>query len=100
MGGEVVVKEELAAHEVEGEVVGGPAEEEKAGAVVEAGSGSCLLNFSMSLMRIWNKRRKEYLRSSRLSIPRRWESWSAPMIPAKTARRLLASHQPIGLPKK
>ena len=41
MGGEVVVEEELAAHEVEGEVMGGPAEEEEAGAVVEAGAGSC-----------------------------------------------------------
>ena len=40
MGGEVVVEEELAAHEVEGEVMGGPAEEEEAGAVVEAGAGS------------------------------------------------------------
>ena len=41
MSGEVVVKEELSAHEVEGEVMGGPAEEEKAGAVVEAGAGTC-----------------------------------------------------------
>ena len=41
MRGEVVVEEELAAHEVEGEVVGRPAEEEEAGAVVEAGSRSC-----------------------------------------------------------
>ena len=41
MAGEVVVEEELAAHEVEGEVVGGPAEEEEAGAVVEAGSSTC-----------------------------------------------------------
>ena len=40
VGGEVVMEEELAAHEVEGEVVGGPAEEEEAGAVVEAGAGS------------------------------------------------------------
>ena len=40
VGGEVVVEEELAAHEVEGEVVGGPAEEEEAGAVVEAGAGA------------------------------------------------------------
>ena len=43
MGGEVVVEEELTAHEVEGEVMGGPAEKEEAGAVVEAGSGSCSL---------------------------------------------------------
>ena len=41
MGGEVVVEEELAAHKVEGEVMGGPAEEEEAGAVVEVGAGSC-----------------------------------------------------------
>ena len=41
MGGEVVVEEELSAHEVEGEVMSGPAEEEEAGAVVEAGAGSC-----------------------------------------------------------
>ena len=41
MGGEVVVEEELSAHEVEREVMGGPAEEEEAGAVVEAGAGSC-----------------------------------------------------------
>lgn len=34
VGGEVVVQEELAAHEVEGEVVGCPAEEEEAGRVV------------------------------------------------------------------
>ena len=43
MGGEVVVQEELSAHKVEGEVMGGPAEEEEAGAVVEAGAGSCSL---------------------------------------------------------
>ena len=41
MGGKVVVEEELTAHEVEGEVMGGPAEEEEAGAVIEAGAGSC-----------------------------------------------------------
>lgn len=42
MGGQVVVEEELAAHKVEGQVVGGPAEEEKASAVVEAGARSCV----------------------------------------------------------
>ena len=41
MGGKIVVEEELSAHEVEGEVMGGPAEEEEAGAVVQAGAGSC-----------------------------------------------------------
>jgi len=40
MSGEVVMEEELATHEVEREVVGGPAEEEEACAVVEAGAGS------------------------------------------------------------
>lgn len=35
VGGQVMVEEELAAHEVEGEVVSGPAEEEETGAVVE-----------------------------------------------------------------
>jgi hypothetical protein len=35
MGGEVVVKEELATHDVEGDVVGGPGEEEETGRVVE-----------------------------------------------------------------
>ena len=40
VSGEVVVEEELAAHEVEGEVVGGPAEEEEAGAVVETGTSA------------------------------------------------------------
>ncbi len=43
MGGEVVVEEELSAHEVEGEVMGGPAEEEEAGTVIEAGACSCSL---------------------------------------------------------
>lgn len=38
MRGEVVVQEELAAHEEEGEVVGGPGEEEEAGGIVEAGA--------------------------------------------------------------
>ena len=38
VGGEVVVQEELAAHEVEGEVMRGPAEEEESGGVVEAGA--------------------------------------------------------------
>ena len=42
VGGEVVVQEELAAHEVEGEVVRGPAEEEEARAVVESGACSCV----------------------------------------------------------
>ena len=41
MGGKVVVEEELSTHKVEGEVMGGPAEEEEAGAVVKAGAGSC-----------------------------------------------------------
>ena len=41
VGGQVVVEEELSAHEVEGEVVGCPAEEEEAGGVVEAGACSC-----------------------------------------------------------
>lgn len=41
VSGEVVVEEKLSAHEVEGEIMGGPAEEEEAGAVVEAGAGSC-----------------------------------------------------------
>jgi hypothetical protein len=35
VGGEVVVKEELATHDVEGNVVGGPGEEEETGRVVE-----------------------------------------------------------------
>jgi hypothetical protein len=35
VGWEVVVEEELAAHDVEGDVVGGPGEEEEAGRVVE-----------------------------------------------------------------
>jgi hypothetical protein len=35
VSGEVVVKEELAAHDVEGNVVGGPGEEEETGRVVE-----------------------------------------------------------------
>ncbi len=34
---EVVMQEKLAAHKVERQVVGGPAEEEEAGAIVEAG---------------------------------------------------------------
>lgn len=38
--GEVVVEEELAAHDVEGDVVGGPGEKEEAGGVVEAGAGA------------------------------------------------------------
>lgn len=40
VGGEIVMQEELAAHEVEGEVVSGPGEEEEASAVVEAGAGA------------------------------------------------------------
>ena len=36
MSGEIMVEEELATHEVEGEVVGGPAEKEKSGAVIQA----------------------------------------------------------------
>lgn len=40
--GQVVVEEELAAHDEEGEVVGGPREEEEACAVIQAGAGSCL----------------------------------------------------------
>lgn len=35
VGGEVVVEEELAAHDVEGDVVGGPGKEEETGRVVE-----------------------------------------------------------------
>jgi hypothetical protein len=35
VSGEVVVKEELAAHDVEGNVVGGPGEEEETGRIVE-----------------------------------------------------------------
>jgi len=98
VAGEVVVEEELAAHEVEGEVVGGPAEEEEAGAVVEAGPSSWAQDWiSRSSKSI---SRRDYLRSSKLSIPRRCESWSAPMMPAKTAKRLLAIHQPTGLPRK
>lgn len=38
--GEVVVQEELAAHNKEGDVVRGPEEEEEACAVVEAGAGA------------------------------------------------------------
>ena len=38
--GQVVVEEELAAHEVEREVVGGPAEEEETCGVVQAGAGA------------------------------------------------------------
>ena len=40
MGGEVVVEEKLTAHEIEGKVVGCPAEEEEACAVVKAGACS------------------------------------------------------------
>jgi len=35
MSGQVVVEEELATHDVEGDVVGGPGEEEETGRVVE-----------------------------------------------------------------
>ena len=37
---QVMVKEELATHDEERNIVGGPAEEEEAGAVVKAGAGS------------------------------------------------------------
>ena len=40
MCGQVVVKEELAAHDEEGDVVSGPAEEEEASAIVETRAGS------------------------------------------------------------
>lgn len=40
MCGQVVVKEELAAHDEEGDVVGGPAEEEETCAVVKTRAGS------------------------------------------------------------
>ena len=38
--GQVVVQEELTAHDEEGDVVRGPEEEEEAGAVIEAGAGA------------------------------------------------------------
>ena len=41
MCGQIVVKEELAAHDEKRDVVGGPAEEEEAGAVVETKASSC-----------------------------------------------------------
>jgi hypothetical protein len=40
VGGEVVVEEELAAHDVEGDVMGGPGEEEETGRVVETVAGA------------------------------------------------------------
>lgn len=40
MGGQVVVEEELAAHDEEGDIVSGPAKEEETGAVVETGASS------------------------------------------------------------
>lgn len=40
VGGQIVVQEQLAAHNVEGEIVRRPAEEEEASAVVEARAGS------------------------------------------------------------
>ena len=40
MGGQVVVEEELTAHDEEGDVVGGPGQEEEAGAVVETVAGA------------------------------------------------------------
>lgn len=43
MRGEVVVEEELAAHDVEGDVVGCPGQEEEACAVVEAGACAWML---------------------------------------------------------
>ena len=48
VGWEVVVKEELTAHEVEGEVVGCPAEEEETCAVIETEAGSCYTLVSMT----------------------------------------------------
>jgi hypothetical protein len=42
MGGEVMVQEELATHDVEGEVVGCPGNEEESGGVVKAGSRACV----------------------------------------------------------
>ena len=53
-----MVKEELAAHEVEGKVVCGPAEEEEAGAVVEA-AACCCSRISM--------REKIFVRCARLT---------------------------------
>lgn len=41
MRGEVVVKEELAAHEIKGKVMRSPTEEEKAGATVETRANFC-----------------------------------------------------------
>jgi hypothetical protein len=38
---EVVVQEELTAHDVEGNVMSSPGEEEEAGRVVETGTGAC-----------------------------------------------------------
>lgn len=58
MRGEVVVQEELAAHEEEGEVVRGPAEEEEACAVVEAGASACFLERGKRLVKGWLGRRK------------------------------------------
>ena len=54
MGREVVVKEQLAAHKIEGQVVGGPGEEEEARAVVEAGASAWAIDWGVS------RRRKNY----------------------------------------
>jgi len=41
MGGEIMMQEELATHHVEGEVMGGPGEEEEACGVVQTGARTC-----------------------------------------------------------
>lgn len=40
VGGKIVVEEQLAAHDVEGDVVGGPGQEEKTCGVVETGAST------------------------------------------------------------
>ena len=72
MRGEVVVEEELAAHDVEGDVVGGPEEEEEACAVVEAGAGSCV---TLAGELLWSQVAVGFdLRLSNASTPRLSES--------------------------
>lgn len=96
MSRKIMMQEKLSTHEEEGEVVSGPGKEEEASRVIEARAGTCETHISD-----WKERKgSKYSRRSSASMPRRRETWSAPMMPAYTASRLLASHQPMGLPRK
>ena len=97
VGGEIVVDEQLAGHEEEGEVVHGPEEEEEAGRVPEAVADGWEEEYELATFTL-GRQTEGNLPSGIGSAARRRAKRSAPRIPTKIDSPTTQIHHPTRLP--